>query len=153
MCSPPFGIRQRRPQSSRWIPSRLRHDASSECTLLLRSAVQTAFVRNEKVQTAWRMRFSLDLHQPSRFASIPCRNLQSRSTVLLPSWQKCHPLGNGSASNSVTLFTCRKSTTGRFVPSFFLTSKSGDEYGEFDRSITPNRHISSTSDFTSSRSV
>ena len=50
--------------------------------------------------------------------------------------------GIGSASNSVTLLSFRKSMQNRIETSFFGTRTTGDEYGEADFSITPSYSIS-----------
>ena len=48
----------------------------------------------------------------------------------------------GSASNSVTLFSFRKSMQNFTGPSFLGTNNKKEEYGETDVSITPKSSIS-----------
>ena len=61
--------------------------------------------------------------------------------------------GIGSASNSVTLLSFRKSMQNRTEPSFIGTRTTGDEYGETDFSITPSYNISLISESMTSRAL
>ena len=61
--------------------------------------------------------------------------------------------GIGSASNSVTLLSFRKTMQNRTEPSFSGTRTTGDEYGETDFSITHSYSISLISESMTSRAL
>ena len=61
--------------------------------------------------------------------------------------------GIGSASNSVTLFSFRKSKQNRTEPFFFGTRTTVDDYEETDFLITPSSSISLMSESMTSRAL